>query len=314
VALLAADIGEAWSAKGNLQKSLEWFRTATEVLDFARGSAAGADETVAAKVDSGLGALHHRSGSVLPALESYRKALRVQTRTLHPSHPDLVSTRLSMAHARFDLGDAAGALSDIEAIEKTLREGPQEGLELGQTLILKSDILRFVNRTDVAEQAVREAIRLQVARLQGDEHPEIAVALTTYGSILHDSGKAEEAHEKYSKALEISTSTVGDKHPVTAAAHNSLGTLYEDLGDDGSAHEHFSRCLEIQLETVGKDSPDVASTYNNLATLLFRQGQRSEAVELLDQALLLLDQAGVPSDNPDRALYKENLGLILSKP
>merc|ERR1719346_498612 len=134
-----------------------------------------------------------------------------------------------MAKARLDLGDAAAALSDVEAIETTLREGPQEGLELGKTLILKSDILRLVGRTEVAEQTVREAIRLQAACLQGDEHPEVAVALNTYGSILRESGKAEEAHEKYSKALEISMSTVGDKHPVTAAAHKSLGTLYEDM-------------------------------------------------------------------------------------
>merc|ERR1740121_1068743 len=154
---------------------------------------------------------------------------------------------------------------------------------------------------------------LQMRCFEDEDHPEAAVPLNSYGSILQDLGKADEAHDKYSQALAMSERTVGDRHPGTAAAHNSLGTLYEDLGDDSTAREHFSKCLEIQLQTFGKASPDVANTYNNLATILFRQGSELEAAELLGHALQVLDQAGVPQDSPDRVVYRKNLEVVLSK-
>lgn len=313
-ALLAADIGEAWAGKGKLQESIDWLGTAATIIDFGRMSPAGADEIVAAKVDSRLGSVRHRLGNVSAAMDFYRSALRVQAKLLHPNHPDLVSTWLGIAHAQRDLGEAQAAFRDIEAVEKMLRGGMQEGLDLSRVLIVKADILREASRFEDAEQAIQEAIGLQAELFHGEDHPEAAVAMSSYGSILHDSEKVSEAHAKYSEALSISLRTLGEKHPGTAAVHNSLGTLYEDLGDDSTARSHFSKCLEIQLDILGKDSPLVANTYNNLATVLFRQGRKPEAVELLERALQVLDHAGVPSGNPDRALYQENLGFILSRP
>lgn len=267
---------------------------------------------VSAKVSSFTAVAHHLLGDIPRAMENYRRALRAQVQVLHPSHPDLVSTELGIARAQRDLGNSEGALHAIEAVETTLRQGHQEGLDLSRALIYKSDMLRENKRTAAAEEAIKEAIDLQAALFQGEEHPEAAIALSSYGSILHDSGKADEAHDKYKRALWINLKTVGEKHPGTASAYNSLGTLYEDIGDDSTAHEHFSKCLKIQLDTLGEESPDVANTYNNLATVLFRQGQPAEAALFLRKALQVLDTAGVPQNSPDRLLYEENLEEIIS--
>jgi len=310
-ALLATDIGEAWMHKGNVEESFDWLRTADRVLSDGRLLPAGVDEAVVAKVETLRGSLLHLSGGILPATELYRTALRKQARVLHPSHPDIVSTRLQLIRAQRDLGDVEGALRDIEAVEATLR-GESPGPDLSRVLIYKSNLLRESSNLAAATETIQEVIRLQATLFQED-HPDVAVALGTYGSILHDAGMATEAQEKYTKALTISLRTLGEKHPGTASVYNSLGTLHEDLGDDGKAREHFSKCLDIQLETLGKDSPDVANTYNNLATVLFRQGRSPEAAELLKHALHVLDIAGVPQDNPDRLLYQENLGLVRAK-
>merc|ERR1719491_2378416 len=107
-ALLAADIGEALSLQGKLQDSMDWLHTAAEILDSGRGSLAGADKAIAAKVDSRIGSVRHHLGNVLPAIDLYSRAYRAQARLLYPGHPDLVSTRLSMVHAQRDLGDSVG--------------------------------------------------------------------------------------------------------------------------------------------------------------------------------------------------------------
>jgi len=107
--------------------------------------------------------------------------------------------------------------------------------------------------------------------------------------------------------------TVGVEHPETAATHNSLGTVYQDMGDERQAEIHFAKCLEIQLHTVGTQSPEVSNTYNNLATILFRKGSLEDAKQLFEKALQVMDAAGLPSTNPDRVVYAENLAEVIDK-
>jgi len=310
--LLAAEISQAHMRHGDLDKAFAWLREASQRLEPGRSARASkGTEIVAAKVNSYLGSTHHARGDLAQAVEFYRKALRMQARELIPSHPDLLATRMAMARAMRDAGDSEGALRGLEAVEKTLRHGPQEGPDLSRALLLKSDLLREAQRYDDALRAVEEASKLQAACFQGEDHPEVAVAFASLGSILHDKGRLKEARVKYNMALAANLKTVGATHPETASSYNSLGTLHEDLGDDSQAETYFLKCLEIQLSTVGEASPDVSNTYNNLATLIFRRGAPKEAAQLLRKALRALDAAGVPQANPDRAVYRENLSEVL---
>jgi len=312
-ALLAATIGEDLASLGRLQDGLSWLDTALQLLEVSRASPAGAEEAIQAKVRSTLGLLQHRLGRVRAASESFRQALRIQSRQLAAGHPDLVSTRLGLARTRRDGGDTAGALREVEVLELALREGTQEGPELSRVLLFKSDIVRETGDLEAARAAIREARELQEALVLGADHPEVGLALSSQASILHDLGALEQAHEKYRESLEISLRLLGDQHPRTAAAYNSLGTLHQDLGDHEAARGLFEACLAIQVATVGRESPEAASTYNNLATVHFRQGRPGEASRLLGLALVSLDRAGVPQDNPDRLLYQENLDLVRAR-
>jgi len=312
VVLLAAELGEAEARSGHLEKAFAWLRRATDELAAARRAAPGADGVVAAKVNSYLGSAYHMQGNVSKAMDLYRRAMRAQADALRPTHPDLLATRLGLARALRDAGSGEEALRAVEAVEATLRAGPGEGPDLSRALILKSDVLREANRTADAEASIEEALRLQVASFGGANHPEVAVAFSSLGSILHDTGRLAQAHNKYKQALRINLDTVGEMHLETASAYNSLGTLFQDTGDDAAAQQHFSKCLDIQLATIGESNPDVANTYNNLATVLYRQGKAEDALGLLRKAVGLLDAAGVPGTSPDRAVYEDNIHEILS--
>jgi tetratricopeptide (TPR) repeat protein len=310
--LLAAEISEAYARRGELKTAFFWLRRAMVQLQVNRQSVQGVDSTDEAKIQSYLGAVYHAGGDVARATELYLKAERTQEKALRPTHPDLLATRMGIARAQRDLGDSAAALKVIEGVEALLRPGPKEGLDLSRTLVLKADLLREARRYEEAEQSIQWALRHQEASFGHEDHPEHAVALGSYGSLLHDQGKLNEAHRQYNDALSINLRTIGNNHPESAALYNSLGTLYEDSGDARKAQTHFTKCLEIQLSTVGERSPDVSNTYNNLATLLFRRGESADAAELLRKALRVLDVAGVPKGNPDRSLYEENLQEVLA--
>merc|ERR1719326_2510447 len=119
-----------------------------------------------------------------------------------------------------------------------------------------------------ATQAITEALEIQGKCFGGEANPEIAVALTGYGSLLSDEGKFQDALRNYKRALELNMQTVGALHPETAATHNNIGTLYQDAGDDLQAQKHFEESLDIQTKNSGAVNVDMATTYNNLATIL----------------------------------------------
>jgi len=310
VSKLQVDMGEALARRGDMDKALALLEQATKALSNARD---GLSDAPLAVSYSTLGAVHHAKGDLKHAEDFYAKAIKIQTRALRSGHPDLVATQMRKSRLLRDLGDLDGAVSMASAVEEALRLAHDQGPDMISCLVWKSDLLRQEARIAEAELAIEEALAVRGRCCSDFDSPDVAVAIHTYGSILHDQGKLESAAEKYKQALEMNLHTVGLEHPETAAAHNSLGTVYQDMGDDRQAEIHFAKCLEIQLQTVGTQSPEVSNTYNNLATILFRRGSLEDAKLLFEKALHVMDAAGVPAANPDRVVYAENLAEVLGK-
>eukprot|EP00747_Dinoflagellata_sp_TGD_P133605 gnl/TRDRNA2_/TRDRNA2_175215_c0_seq8.p1 gnl/TRDRNA2_/TRDRNA2_175215_c0~~gnl/TRDRNA2_/TRDRNA2_175215_c0_seq8.p1 ORF type:complete len:531 (+),score=133.83 gnl/TRDRNA2_/TRDRNA2_175215_c0_seq8:96-1688(+) len=314
VASLKTDMAETHARKGQLEEALTLFRQALKHLEKAgrQGFANRLEvETQLAVTQSLLGSALHEKGEIAQGMEYYTKAMRQQARTLRPDHPDLAFTRMSISRAQRDSGELPSSMETLNAVEKTLRDGAQEGPDLSRVLTMKADVLRELKRYQEARSTVDEAVKLQEVEFAGESNPEVAVTLNNIGSILHDEGKFQDALEKYLSALQVNMATVGHDHPETAATHNSIGTLFQDLGDDLAAQEHFEKCLDIQQKTVGAVSADVASTYNNLGTILYRRGELEDAAKLLEKALAVLDEVGASENLPDRAIYQENLDAVL---
>jgi len=303
------DIGELLARQGNFAKALSLVQQATKQLSNDRNTYG---DTAVAEAYSVLGAIHHAQGDLLQAEGLYKKALVTQTREFRSGHPDLVSTQMRKARLLRDLGNNNDAVRYASMVEGTLRHGQDDGPDLISCLVMKSDLLRQETRYDEAEHAIDEALALHSQCCAGEDTPDVAVAIHTHGSILHDQGKLDDAIAEYKRALGMNLQTVGLQHLETAAVHNSLGTAYQDAGDDSSAEIHFAKCLDVQLQTVGTQSPEVANTYNNLATILFRRGSLSEAQQLFEKALQVMDAAGVPASNPDRTVYADNLSEVIA--
>jgi len=306
-AALQADIGDAYLQQADFEQAMDVLQRAMRETP---RSALWSAEAELAKLRSVLGAVHHWRGDVDRAMRLYRQALSVQARVLRVNHPDLVSTRISHARAVRDNGDLAAAIGEISSLEVDVRGGANQGPDLSRVLILKADLLREGQQYVEAERILSEALDLQAACFEGSDSPEIAVALNTFGSILHDQKKWKLAHETYARALAIGEQSMGSEHPEIAAAHNNLGTLFSDLGYDDQAERHYRKCLEIQLRIMPADSAELSTSFNNLAVVLFRRGSLGEAAAMLQKALQVMDRAKVPSNNPERLVYAEHLEQV----
>lgn len=311
--LLNSDMGDTYARSGDLNQALDLLQSGVKMLK-ANTQASGADDVDLAAANSVLGSVHHMRGDLARAEEAYRKAWKTQTRVLRPGHPDLVATQLRRARLQRDLGDLVQAQAAVDKLEATLRESPRESPELRAVLILKADFLREQANYKEAESALEGSLATHAHCCKDEGHPEVAIALHIYGSVLHDQHLYSLAVKKYEQALHMLVQTLGSANPETGAVHNSLGTLYQDTGNAEAAQQQFTKCLEIQLQTVGAKSPEVSNTYNNLATILSRKGESAEAAMLLTKALDILDMAGVSMSNPERKVYTENLAMLNSQP
>jgi len=127
---LATDFGEAYRLRGDIDQATSYFGQAIKQREAIgarlHSSEMGGPET--ALTYSLLGGAHHMRGDIKQAVDLYHKAMRVQSRTLRPGHPDLIGSRLSLSRAQRDLGDSASALDTVIMTERTLRLARRKAL------------------------------------------------------------------------------------------------------------------------------------------------------------------------------------------
>merc|ERR1719272_214927 len=109
--MVAADIGETYARKGELDKAIEYLDQAIEQQEnlhhLLQESLVGGDPQLAS-IYSLLASAHHGHGDAARAIGLFRKTLRMQQRMLRPGHPELVATLLGLIRALRDVGESDG--------------------------------------------------------------------------------------------------------------------------------------------------------------------------------------------------------------
>ncbi len=149
--------------------------------------------------------------------------------------------------------------------------------------------------------------------LQSD--PASPQAHASYGELLGEKGKRDEAMEQYREALRLDPGFLSarinlanellarrkpdeaighylrvlEEHPETIEALNNLGAALELTGKPAEAEARYRRALEID--------PDAPVSHFNLASVLYASGRFSEAIPHLRRTLALM-----PEHDPARAL------------
>lgn len=178
---------------------------------------------------------------------------------------------------------------------------PQLIQQLGTNLGIAYRGLGDLDRAKAyAEEALRLAQQLKL-------RPQESRAWNTVGLIFAARGQMAQAHDAFSRSLELKDDDGGTGTEDIINTLNNLGGLYSEVGDLSQATAYFRRAIET-AERLGPDRAVLAARpLSNLGNTLIARGDLAEARRTLARAQVLAERGR------DAALYATilyNLGNI----
>ncbi|MFE9751408.1 tetratricopeptide repeat protein [Saccharothrix saharensis] len=241
------------------------------------------------------------------AAATHWQALRDQTLThLGADHPDIMSTRNSLAHWRGKAGDPAGAAATLEALlADTVRLlGPHHR----DTLVTRHNLARWRGEAgDPAGAATAlEQLLTDLVQTLGPHHP---YTLITRRSLANWQGKAGDpagAATALERLLTDQLRVLGPHHRDTLITRHDLADWQGKAGDPASAVAESEKLLTDRTRVLGPDHPHTLFTHHNLANWQGKAGDPAGAATALEQ--LLTDQLRVLGpDHPETLATRHDL-------
>jgi two-component system NarL family sensor kinase len=183
------------------------------------------------------------------------------------------------------------------AMEYALRISTSIGDAVGEQSAAKSLGKWYKERGDY-DRALGYADRsLRVAEAAKDTKG-ICSALVTKGTIQKGLGDMEGAAATLYRGLELAREL--NDTAKTLNLLNNIGNCYFELEQSEEARAYFQE--QYALATSAHKMPDLAAAKRNMAMIAAKGGQWPRAVELVDSALIMMVDAGVPMDERFTAL------------
>ena len=326
IAKLREEGGDSGGARQAYREALEHFEMGAPL--------AADDQKACATALNDLGLLLEAEGELAAAEEAYRDSAGAHADTYGDRHPASAAVRANLASALATRGQAAGAAALLEQSLAVIRAayGPRHD-DTARLQNRLGEIYEVLGRLDeaeahylaalaawrdpspsrglgladlgrlagvrgdstAAEAALTEAIRLLESA--GDALAvDLAEALDSYGSVLRESGRLDEAEPIVSKALAIREQELGASHPDVALSLVGLAGVLHLRGNLARAGPLYRRALDIQERTLGPTHPDVGETLYNLAHLWRALGDSAAARGAFERSAEILSVAYGPND------------------
>jgi tetratricopeptide (TPR) repeat protein len=165
------------------------------------------------------------------------------------------------------------SISEQERVHARLRSQQRED-RIDYTAFIEAKKLLAVHyasgiQAAAAAKYIQEAEEL-CNRVNGPDHS-ISVALSlTCASILHGSGRSEEAKTMLLRCLDVKRRTMGDSHPETIEVLDvmeSFANYYERRGEFKEAEQVLKTCLNLRNQLVGDNHPSYVATLDRVCAM-----------------------------------------------
>jgi tetratricopeptide (TPR) repeat protein/ABC-type cobalamin transport system ATPase subunit len=248
----------------------------------ARREAAGAEQSVLARLDEKLGTVFFVAGRYDESIEHLEQAAEVYRENRDLEAAGRVVAQLGMAHRW--LGTSEEGIARVAPMIELLGwSGPSASLA-SLHLALSSLYLLVGRYREMHDSAVRageiaEAIQSEAQIGEAEERRGTALVLL---------GRAEEGLPILEGAIPLIEA--GGDLEVLRRALNNLGEAAKFIGDLPRARKYTEQAIEASGRQGNLDR--AAFTLGNLGALLTIQGDWEEAREVLDRALEMANAAG----------------------
>lgn len=261
-------------------------RTAREALTLAEDRF-GAASAPAAASRASLGAALQAQGRAREAAVELEAALSVLG--ADPQSGVTASDAWgSLSDARIDMADVRGALAAADEALRLARaaEAP-EPLRIARLLDRRAEALQVLGDWDTARAALHQALELRAPLDRG--HPDSIVTHLLLGDAGWRSGRMSEAGEHFQRAVELAQAALPAAHPLSTRARGRLATWEASQGWFAESLPRHRAALEDARATFGARHPRLADYLNDYGSALVLSGDAPAGVELLKQAVQLLE-------------------------
>jgi serine/threonine protein kinase len=189
-------------------------------------------------------------------------------------------------------GDLEGAIAKQRQAVAQVDEAA--GWPSPDAIELSSGLAGYLDDTGQFEAALAEFEHaVEGAReALGTDHPSTGTLEANTAKVLSDLGRYEEALDYYTRARETLAKSVGEDHPRYAGVLVNISATFGHLGRDADAAKWAEKALGPIIAHFGEDHRITGYLYQNLGSARRRSGDARGAIEPLEKALLLVDDAG----------------------
>ena len=241
-----------------------------------------------AGTEAGGGHVEAESGPTTPSAGPHRGPEPEAESDRHPNGRDQIG------------GSARGAAGPAQSAP----EPPGAVSPLQNELQALYDAGKYAEAIPLAQQYLEES-----RSKFGDEHREVANAVTWLGGLYHMRGRYAEADPLMRQALAIREKVLGPDHTDVAQALNNLAQNESRQGRYEAAEKLLQRALAIDEKVSGPNHHRVGTTINNLALLYNKQRRHQDAVPLLERTIRIFETSLGPSHH-DVAVALNNLATV----
>jgi tetratricopeptide (TPR) repeat protein len=132
--------------------------------------------------------------------------------------------------------------------------------------------------------------------------------LLSFGNVLADMGKFDEAEKYYLRLLKH----LSPNDPDIARCYHGLGNVTDEKGDYDSSLDWHKKSLELRIKSLKADHPHLAPSYISIGCTHFNKGDYQQALQSYDKALEIIKKAFGES-HPDIAMCLNNIGCVYER-
>lgn len=210
--------------------------------------------------------------------------------------------RENEAEANFVAGQYRDAESKWkEAIDIAQKDSNK--LNLAETLNQMTHLYLKQRRLDEARSSLQAALAIREKEL-GKNNQKTAETLGNLALVEHKSGHDADAERLYKEVIEIKRKDANSNS--LAITLTNLANLYGEMRRIEDARKLYLEALELDKKTYGADHKEVAQDFFNLGAVMYHHNYNKEAIEYLDQALVLYEKL---NDAPGKIKTLHYLGL-----
>jgi tetratricopeptide (TPR) repeat protein len=273
------NIGMVYKSQRDYQNAIFWLKKAQEV---AKGTSKLIEKIT---ILNNLGLTYYSDGKYQDAFEYYEKALEI--------NKDLG-----------DLGIKSRVLSNIGSVYFSKKEYEnalnkfQEALQISEELgDINGLTVRLNNIASIYVQQGNNTLALEYyqkalekVEILGDLAKK-AIYMTNMALVYSKLDSKEKSVKLLDAALPIDK-RLDDKARILFDLKKA-GVFYKDIGDYENALKRYKEALEYYQKA--NDLGGVSGTYNDIAMVYYNQGRLTQAIETLEKAINIANQAGYGS-------------------